>query len=557
MATKKITVVQPTGRPRRQRVITKIEAAPRVKPKLKVAAYCRVSTARDGQLTSIENQRIHYEQMIAEKEEWELVDIYYEEGVSGTKKEIRPELKRMLADCRRGRIDLILTKSISRFARNTSDCLEMVRELTGLGVNIYFEKENIHTGSMESEFLLTILASLAEEESHNISGNEKWAIQRRLEAGKFHVSKVPYGYRLENKQIVLVEAEAEIVRSIFSKVLEGKGTSMIARELNEKGIPTGTTKRDGTPGEWTASRIQNMINNISYTGDMIFQKTFHDGERQRMNNYGDRPQYYVEDHHEAIIEKETFEKVQENNRQRGREKNNNPPADKRGRNSKYQNRYCMSGIVYCGNCGSVMKRQMTSLKSGKRYHWLCKQHLKDVTSCGQKKVLEEDIQNMFMSMLNRLYFAQGLILDNYIEEVHLMERQKHLEQEVALQNRLQENIDTRHRLMQLLTKECIEPILHKQKMIELEIEAAQIREELSELKDSEYLTEGARAFRRFVNQWGVEGEQIPVGAKRLFPEEAFAEHVEKVVVYARLRFAFHLKCGLVFAESLLEGEEGN
>ena len=308
MATKKITVVQPTGRPRRQRVITKIEAAPRVKPKLKVAAYCRVSTARDGQLTSIENQRLHYEQVIGEKDEWELVDIYYEEGVSGTKKEIRPELKRMLADCRRGRIDLILTKSISRFARNTSDCLEMVRELTGLGVNIYFEKENIHTGSMESEFLLTILASLAEEESHNISGNEKWAIQRRLEAGKFHVSKVPYGYRLENKQIVVVEAEAEIVRSIFSKVLEGKGTAMIAKELNEKEIPTGTKKRDGSPGEWTASRIQNMINNISYTGDMVFQKTFHDGDRQRLNNYGDRPQYYVEDHHEAIIEKETFEK---------------------------------------------------------------------------------------------------------------------------------------------------------------------------------------------------------------------------------------------------------
>ena len=485
-----------------------------------------------------------------------MVDIYYEEGVSGTKKEIRPELKRMLADCRRGKIDLILTKSISRFARNTSDCLEMVRELTGMGVNIYFEKENIHTGSMESEFLLTILASLAEEESHNISGNEKWAIQKRFESGKFHISRAPYGYRLEKKKLVVNEEEAKIVRQIFASVLEGKGTSMIARELNEKGIPTGTTKRDGTPGEWTASRIQNMINNISYTGDMIFQKTFHDGERQRMNNYGDRPQYYVEDHHEAIIEKETFEKVQENNRQRGREKNNNPPADKRGRNSKYQNRYCMSGIVYCGNCGSVMKRQMTSLKSGKRYHWLCKQHLKDVTSCGQKKVLEEDIQNMFMSMLNRLYFAQGLILDNYIEEVHLMERQQHLEQEITLQNRLQENIDTRHRLMQLLTKECIEPILHKQKMIELEIEAAQIREELSELHDTEYLTEGARAFRRFVNKWGVEGERIPVGAKRLFPEEAFAEHVEKVVVYARLRFAFHLKCGLVFAESLLEGEEG-
>lgn len=557
MAEKKITVLQASPRQRRQRIITKIEATPRVKPKLKVAAYCRVSTARDGQLTSIENQRMHYEQMIGEKDEWELIDIYYEEGVSGTKKEIRPELKRMLSDCRRGKIDLILTKSISRFARNTADCLEMVRELTGMGVNIYFEKENIHTGSMESEFLLTILASLAEEESHNISGNEKWAIQKRFESGKFHVSKAPYGYRLEKKQLVIYEEEAEIVRRIFASVLEGKGTTLIARELNEQGIPTGTIKRDGTTGEWTASRIQNMINNVTYTGDMLFQKTFHDGNRQRMNNYGERPQYYVEDHHEAIVEKEVFEKVQENNRQRGREKNNNPPSDKRGRTSKYQNRYCMSGIVFCGNCGSVMRRQTTALKSGKRHHWLCTQHLKDISSCGQKKVLEEDIQNMFMSMLNRLYFAQGLVLDNYIEEVHLMEKQKHLERDLDLQKRLQENIDTRHRLMQLLSKECIEPILHKQKMIELEIEAAQIREELNELKDSEYLTEGARAFRRFVNKWGEEGERIPVGAKRLFPEEAFAEHVEKVVVFARLRFAFHLKCGLVFSESLLEGEEEN
>lgn len=555
MDRKPVKVIQPGGRQRRQKVITRIEAAPRVKPKQKVAAYCRVSTARDGQLNSIENQRLHYEQVIGEKEEWELVDIYYEEGVSGTKKEIRPELKRMLADCRKGKIDLILTKSISRFARNTSDCLEMVRELTGMGVNIYFEKENIHTGSMESEFLLTILASLAEEESHNISGNERWAIQKRFETGKFHVSKAPYGYRLEKKQLVVNEEEAAVVRQIFEGVLSGKGTTMIARELNEKGIPTGTVKRDGTPGEWTPSRIQNMINNVTYTGDMLFQKTFHDGQRQRMNNYGDLPQYYVEDHHEAIIEKEIFEKVKENNRQRGREKNNNPPADKRGRNSKHQNRYCMSGIVYCGNCGSVMKRQVQTLKSGKRYHWLCKQHIKDVTSCGQKKVLEEDIQNMFMSMLNRLYFAQGLILDSYIEEVHLMERQKHLEQEVALQARLQENIDTRHRLMQLLSKECIEPISHKQRMIELEIEASQIREELGELQNAEYLTEGARAFRRFVNKWGEEGERIPAGARRLFPEEAFAEHVEKVVIYARLRFAFHLKCGLVFAESLLDGEE--
>ena len=555
MAEKKITVVQPGGKPYRKRTITKIEAAPREKPKLKVAAYCRVSTARDGQLTSLENQRIHYEDVIASHEEWEFVDIYYEEGVTGTKKEIRPELKRMLLDCKRGRIDLILTKSISRFARNTSDCLEMVRELTGLGVNIYFEKENIHTGSMESEFLLTILASLAEEESKNISGNERWALTKRFESGNFHPSKAPYGYRIIDKHFVVVPEEAEVVKRIFDGVLEGKGTTMIAKELNADAIPTGTTKRDGSPGEWSASRVQGMISNVAYIGDLLLQKTFKHGTGSRLNNYGERPQYYVDNHHEAIIDRDTFDKVQEANRQRGREKNNNPSANRMGHDNKHQKKNCMSGIVFCGNCGSVMRRQTQKVKAGKRYHWVCTRHLKDVTSCGQKKVLEEDIKNTFMTMLNRLYYAQGLIIDSYIEEVHLLERQNHLEQEVALQNRLQENIETRHRLMQLLQKECIEPILHKQKMIELEMEASQIREELSELSDAEYMTEGARAFRRFVQKWGEEGERIPTGGRRLFPEEAFTEHVEKVVVYARLRFAFHLKCGLVFAESLIEEEE--
>ena len=163
------------------------------KEKLKVAAYCRVSTMMDSQQSSIESQRKHYEDKIMENDEWELAGIYLEEGVSGTKAEARPQLQRLIADCKAGKVDLILTKSISRFARNTADCIEMVRTLTGICVDIHFEKEEIHTGTMESEFMLSILACFAEDESHSISGNVKWAVRKRFENGTFRQSIPPYG----------------------------------------------------------------------------------------------------------------------------------------------------------------------------------------------------------------------------------------------------------------------------------------------------------------------------------------------------------------------------
>src|SRR5699024_2885533 len=215
-----------------------------VKPKQKVAAYIRVSTSNEEQLISLEAQRRHYKTLIESNEEWQLVDIYSDEGITGTKKDRRPELLRLMSDCEKGKVDFILTKSISRFARNTIDCLELVRKLMDLGVHIYFEKENINTNSMESELMLSILSSLAENES--------------------------------------------VIKRIFNSVLKGMGTERIAMQLNEEGIPT---KRNGN---WTGSTIRGIIKNEKYTGDVLLQKTFTDEHFNRKVNQGELDQYLIE-----------------------------------------------------------------------------------------------------------------------------------------------------------------------------------------------------------------------------------------------------------------------
>ncbi|HHU19535.1 MAG TPA: recombinase family protein, partial [Bacilli bacterium] len=229
-----------------------------VKPKQKVAAYIRVSTSNEEQLISLEAQRRHYKTLIENNDDWKLVDIYSDEGITGTKKDRRPELLRLISDCEKGKIDFILTKSISRFARNTIDCLELVRKLIDLGVHIYFEKENINTNSMESELMLSILSSLAENESVSLSENSKWSIRQRFKQGTYKLSYPPYGYDYIDEMVVVNEEQAQVVNRIFNSVLEGVGTERIARQLNEERIPT---KRNGN---WTGTTIRGIVKNEKY-----------------------------------------------------------------------------------------------------------------------------------------------------------------------------------------------------------------------------------------------------------------------------------------------------
>ena len=205
---------------------------------LRVAAYCRVSTDSDAQLESLEAQKSHYEHSISMHPEWELAGIYYDEGISGTKKEKRPELLRLIADCEAGRIDYIVTKSISRLARNTTDSLEIVRKLNALSIPIFFEKENFNTGDMEGELLLTIMSSMAEGESVSISENNKWSVVRRFKNETFKLANPPYGYDWDGKTLVINEDQAKHVRWIFAQALAGVPLTRIAKEMKEKSLRT-------------------------------------------------------------------------------------------------------------------------------------------------------------------------------------------------------------------------------------------------------------------------------------------------------------------------------
>ena len=327
--------------------ITKIEAAGGFieKKKIRVAAYARVSTRSDEQLLSLETQKEHYDNFISANPEWEYAGLYYDEGISGTKVEKRDGLLALLKDCDDGKIDRVITKSISRFSRNTTDCLEMVRSLTKLNIYLYFEKENIDTEHMSSELMLSILSSIAESESRSISQNSTWSIKHRFEEGTYIISYPPYGYANVDGKMVIVPEEAEIVKDIFTMTLNGMGTYLIAKELNSRGIPS--KKGAG----WHSGTVRGILQNEKYTGDVIFQKTYTDDNYNRHTNYGEKNMYICRNHHEPIVSHEVFDAAAAVMEQRAKEKSIEAGV------GKYQRLYAFSGKIICSECGSTFKRR--------------------------------------------------------------------------------------------------------------------------------------------------------------------------------------------------------
>lgn len=278
--------------------------------RLRVAAYCRVSTDNEEQASSYEAQIQHYEEYIKTNPEWEFVGVYADEGISATSTKNREQFNAMIEDCKRGLIDMILTKSISRFARNTVDCLNYIRMLKGMNIPVFFEKESINTMDAKGEVLLTIMASLAQQESESLSKNTKMGIQYRFQQGKVLVNARNFlGYdKDEEGHLVINPAEAEIVKRIFREYLEGASCMKIARGLEHDGICTAR----GNP-RWHDSSVRKILENEKYMGDALLQKTYTIDflNKKRGKNNGTLPQYYIEDDHEAIIPKDIFLRVQE------------------------------------------------------------------------------------------------------------------------------------------------------------------------------------------------------------------------------------------------------
>ena len=486
--------------------ITKIEgnmADPFNKPKLRVAAYARVSTDSTEQLISLEAQKNHYETYIKANSDWESAGIYYDEGISGTKKKKRSELLRMLSDCENGKIDLIITKSISRFARNTTDCLEMVRKLVDLGVYIYFEKENINTQSMESELMLSILSGLAESESISISENNKWSIQKRFQNGTFKISYPPYGYQNINGHMVVNPKQAEVVKYIFAEALLGKGTQKIA-------------------------------------GDAILQKTYTDSSFNRHINYGEKNMYLVENHHEPIITHEVFDVVETVMSQRAKEKG----IEKH--NNKYQNRYAFSSKIICSECGSTFKRRIHSSGARKYIAWCCKKHIKQITECSMQFIRDDDIKTAFVTMMNKLVFGQKFIIRPLLDGLRNQNNAESFRRIEELEAKIESNLEQSQMLTGLMAKGYLEPALFTKEKNALEAESSRLIAEKEQLTHS---VNGNLAKVEEVNQLlkFVSKSKMPA----TYEDELFENYVDRIIVYSREEIGFALKCGITLRERMV------
>lgn len=358
--------------------------------KINVAAYCRVSTAQEDQETSYEAQVEYFTKLITENPSWNLAGIYADDGISGTDMKKRDNFNTMMERCLQNdrEIDLILTKSISRFARNTVDCLSCIRKLKERNIAIYFEKENINTLESTGELLITILSSQAQEESRNISENVKWGLKRKYEKGEVLVRRM-FGYgKSTDGQLYIIPEEAETVHLIYGKYLEGESLNSIARILQENGIKT---IRGNI--EWNVSSIRAILINEKYIGDAMAQKTFTTDylTKTRKENKGELQKYYVENVHEAIIPREVFYKVQEELHQRANiyKKSSKQKTESKG---KHSGKYALSKITICKECGCEYRRQIWSKYGEKKAVWRCENRLRNGTRyCKDSPTIEESV----------------------------------------------------------------------------------------------------------------------------------------------------------------------
>lgn len=361
-----------------QRIVKKLDLTKIIIPKRKrVAAYARVSSGKEAMLHSLSAQVSYYSELIQNNPKWQYVGVYADEAITGTK-DSRAEFQKMIEDCKSGKIEMIITKSISRFARNTVTMLQIVRELKGMGVDVFFENEKIHSTSEDGELMLTILSSFAQEESLSISENCKWRIRNKFKQGIPTVHPI-LGYKYVDENLVIIPKEAKIVRMIFDDYLNGMGLNAIVKKLNKLRLPTKTSQKN-----WQEGMIHKILRNEKYTGDLLLQKNYvkdHISKKLCLNK-GELPKYYVENNHEAIIDKNTFEKVQKEIERRNNKIKNS---------KKFSDNYIFTKKITCGKCGKHYRRKIAN--AGTKYAkpvWICDTFNRfGKTVCPSRQIPEE------------------------------------------------------------------------------------------------------------------------------------------------------------------------
>ncbi len=391
--------------------------------KIRVAAYCRVSTDQEEQLNSYENQIRYYKSMLSDHPEYELVDIYADEGISGTNTKKRAEFNRMIQDCRNHKIDRIFTKSISRFARNTLDCLNYIRELQGLGIEIIFENENIKTLDGQGEVLITILASLSQNTSMQISSNSKWGIHRRYEQGKYAISTTRFlGYDIdENGKLAVNLKQAKVVERLYREFMAGKTVGYIARIFTKEKVKNWEGKVN-----WHASTLQSMLENEKYKGDAILQKGYTADflTKRRAKNEGQLQSFYIEDDHEAIIDPDTWNCVQQElvRRKKFMEEHD---LKAYGNNTEKNPFSCK---IICGDCGKAYTRKGWRQGNGEtRLVWQCieRYRVKGVLGCSNRHIDDSTLHELFIMAWNKLVAEKRFYTRKWkenIKEENLLKR---------------------------------------------------------------------------------------------------------------------------------------
>lgn len=508
-------------------VITIPAASQEITRKLRVAAYARVSSNSEDQKHSFAAQNAYYSKLITDTPDWELADIYADQGITGTSIDKRDDFLRMMEDCRRGRIDRILVKSSSRFARNTKESLEAVRELKCLGVSVYFEEQNIDTAQVSGEILTAMFAALAQRESEAISERMRWSYRVRMQAGRFIPSSTAYGYRLDDKVLRIVPEEAEIVRKIYADYLAGKGIQAIADDLNRLEIPLRSASKTQ---QWRSSTVEYILSNERYIGDSLWQKTYQTQTlpRKPKKNRGERNQYLLMRTHSAIIDRETFQKVQALRASRAVSRTSNEdPVRQR---------------LFCGACGSPFR--IVSKQGTDSYE--CQAKNRGTAKCGTPRLREVQIHKAFHCLYYKLKHHGTSILAQLIADLRTARNGSLLWREDIVEiNKQISDIASQERLLtQLKQQGSVDPDIFisrgnllAERRRELKLQKERIlrsEEDYTILRTQELLD---------ILESGPEWQDD-------FDEQIFSELVERIVVVDNEILCFRLLNGIELAEKV-------
>lgn len=496
--------------------------------KLRVAAYCRVSSDSADQLNSFAAQNAYYTALITGNPDWELVDVYADKGISGTSAEKREDFQRLIADCKRGRIDRVLVKSISRFARNTKDCLEVTRDLKTMGVSVCFEEQNIDTAMVSGEMMTAIFASLAQKESESISKNIRMSYQRRMQRGTYLPNSLSFGYRLVNREVVIDVQQAKVVCGIFQDYLSGMSMGAIANRLNSLQVEKASDR------PWSISSVSYILTNERYIGDSLWQKTYTTETMpvKHLRNNGVRTQYYAEGTHPPIIEKASFAQVQtliKNRREHFSQKQPKLP-------------YPLRRKVICGHCGTTCRRKTVR---GITY-WCCCTHDLNAEKCPTSQIPEEKIFRAFLRLYYKLQHQGRPVLEQLLSNLQTARNRRLLWNLdiVELNNQIAELTRQERLLTVLKSQGAVDPdifISRTDRLAEQLRAAKQAKERLMDAEEDQTIARTQELL-----------DILDDGPEFLesFDGELFSEMADKIIIENNERLRFRLINGLELTEKI-------